>query len=151
MSALYLSLHTLAAVFWIGGIFYSYMILRPASTQLEPPARLRLWDTVFSRFFRWVWLFVAVLVGSGYADLFIRFGGFQAPGYLHAMQLVGWIMIALYAWLYFVPFKRLRAAVAEARWADGAAAMTPIRQVMALNLGLGVLITVIGVAGPFLG
>ena len=151
MNGIALSLHLLAAIFWIGGIFYSYMILRPVSTQLEPPARLKLWDTVFSRFFRWVWLFVAVLVASGYVDLFTRFGGFNAPGYLHAMQLIGWVMIALYAWLYFVPFKHLRAAVAESRWPDGAAAMNPIRRVMAINLGLGVLISVVGVAGPWLG
>ncbi|HES75387.1 MAG TPA: hypothetical protein ENO09_00100 [bacterium] len=151
MNSLALALHSLAAIFWIGGIFYSYMILRPASAQLEPPARLKLWDTVFSRFFRWVWLFVGVLLVSGYVDLFTRFGGFSAPGYLHAMQGIGWLMIGLYAWLYFVPFKQLRAAVAEARWPDAAAAMNPIRQIMAVNLGLGVLITVVGVAGPFLG
>jgi uncharacterized membrane protein len=151
MNSLALSVHALAAIFWIGGIFYSYMILRPVSAQLEPPVRLKLWDAVFRRFFRWVWLFVILLVASGYADLFTRFGGFKAPGYLHAMQLIGWVMIVLYAWLYFVPFKRLHAAVAESRWPDGAAAMNPIRQVMAINLGLGVLITVVGVAGPFLG
>jgi uncharacterized membrane protein len=137
MNGIALSLHLLAAIFWIGGIFYSYMILRPVSTQLEPPVRLKLWDAVFSRFFRWVWLFVAVLVISGYADLFMRFGGFAAPRYLLAMQLIGWVMIALYAWLYFVPFKQLHAAVAETRWPDAAAVMSPIRQVMAINLGLG--------------
>ncbi|MDD3610623.1 MAG: CopD family protein [Halothiobacillaceae bacterium] len=150
MSALYLILHTLAAVLWIGGIFYSYMILRPVSAQLAPPERLKLWDSVFHRFFAWVWGFVGVLIASGYADLFTRFGGFSSPGYLHGMQLIGWVMIALYAWLYFIPFRRLRRSVAAERWSDAAQAMHPIRRIMGVNLTLGLLITAIGVAGPYL-
>ena len=38
-----ISLHLLAAVVWIGGMFFAYMCLRPsAAAILEPPARLRL-------------------------------------------------------------------------------------------------------------
>lgn len=148
MSAIYLSLHTLAAVFWIGGIFFAYMVMRPVSVQLEPPARLRMWVSIYTRFFPWVWIFIAVLILSGYLDMFARFG--QSPLlYLIAMQVVGWLMILIFAWLYFVLFARLRRAVAAENWSEGGAVMNPIRRVMAVNLGLGVLISVIGVAGPF--
>ncbi len=46
------ALHLLAAVVWVGGMFFAWMILRPAAVDiLEPPARLRLWLSVFKRFF----------------------------------------------------------------------------------------------------
>lgn len=148
MNAFLLTLHSLAAVLWIGGIFFAFMVLRPVSTTLEPPARLQFWTAVFARFFPWVWVFIGVLVISGYVDLFARFGGFQAPGYLVVMQMIGWIMILLFAWLSFVLVGRLHRAVRGQRWPDAAAAMQPIRQIMAINLMLGIVITVIGVARP---
>lgn len=46
--ALLYALHVLAAVVWVGGMFFAWMVLRPAAvTALEPPARLRLWSAVF--------------------------------------------------------------------------------------------------------
>ena len=36
-----ISLHVLAAVIWVGGMFFAWIVLRPvAASQLEPPARL---------------------------------------------------------------------------------------------------------------
>ncbi len=47
-----LLLHLLAAVVWVGGMFFAYVALRPvAAAQLEPPARLTLWAGVFKVFF----------------------------------------------------------------------------------------------------
>ena len=57
-----LLLHALAAVVWVGGMFFAHMALRPvAASLLEPPQRLALWVGVFSRFFPWV--FVAIEPG----------------------------------------------------------------------------------------
>ncbi|ANJ68450.1 hypothetical protein A9404_11340 [Halothiobacillus diazotrophicus] len=151
MNALISILHSLAAILWIGGIFFAFMVLRPVSTMLEPPPRLQLWSAVFARFFPWVWVFVTTLVVTGYADLYIRFGGLPGPGYLVAMQVIGWVMIILFAWLAFVLVGRLHRAVREQRWPDAAAAMVPIRRIIATNLLLGILITVVGVARPVLG
>jgi len=148
MSAIYLSLHTLAAVFWIGGIFFAYMVMRPLSAQMEPPARLRMWNSAYARFFPWVWVFIVLLVVSGYLDMLTRFTNTSTP-YLIAMQVVGWLMILIFAWLYFGLFARLRRAVASENWPKGGAVMRTIRWVMFTNLCLGALITVIGVAGPY--
>ena len=55
-------LHILAAVIWVGGMFFAWMILRPAlGASLEAPQRLQLWSAVFPRFFVWVWLAVLLL------------------------------------------------------------------------------------------
>ena len=48
------SLHILAAIVWIGGMFFAVLVLRPAAGPLEPPDRLALWRRVFARFFPWV-------------------------------------------------------------------------------------------------
>ncbi len=61
-------LHLLAALAWVGGMFFAWMILRPAAVAvLQPPERLRLWLDVFLRFFAWVWAAVLVLPISGLA------------------------------------------------------------------------------------
>ncbi len=53
------SLHLLAALTWVGGMFFAWMILRPAAvTALEGPARLKLWVECFNGFLSgcgWLW------------------------------------------------------------------------------------------------
>lgn len=145
------SLHTVTSVLWIGGIFLAYRVLRPAAMQLEPSERLSLWMSVFNRFFPWVWGFILVLVVSGYWDWMVRFGGFEAaPFYLHVMHLIGWVMIFLFAWLYFVPFARFKNLVLSYDFAAAGQVMnSKMRPIIALNLFLGVAEAVIGASGPF--
>ena len=62
-----LLLHVLAAVVWVGGMFFAYAALRPvAVSQLEPPLRLALWAGVFSKFFPWVFVAIAILLITGF-------------------------------------------------------------------------------------
>lgn len=147
------SLHTVAAVLWVGGIFLAYRVLRPAAMRLEPPQRLTLWADVFGRFFPWVWGFIVLLVISGYWDWVTRFGDLSVvPLYLHAMQWVGWLMIGLFAWLYFGPFKTFRNHVQAGQFAEAGQVMNgKMRPVIAINLSLGVLEAVIGASGPYWG
>jgi uncharacterized membrane protein len=75
-----LAFHILAAVIWVGGMFFAFAVLRPAVDPLEPAVRLPLWFRVFSRFFPWVWLCMAALLASGFAMVFLGFGGFATVG-----------------------------------------------------------------------
>lgn len=86
--ALLYALHTLAALIWVGGMFFAWMILRPAAvSSLEAPARLTLWAEVLRRFFLWVWLAVGLLPISGVGLLHLRFAGFAgAPKYVQIMM-----------------------------------------------------------------
>src|SRR5690606_5692971 len=62
LMSLLFPLHLLAAVVWVGGMFFAYMALRPAAaTVLPPPQRLPLWTQTFRRFFPWVWITVVLL------------------------------------------------------------------------------------------
>ena len=63
---LFLVLHLLAAIGWVGGMLFAHVALRPSAMALEPPVRLALWQRVFSRFFPLVWLCVITLLVTGH-------------------------------------------------------------------------------------
>lgn len=144
------ALHALAAIIWVGGMFFAYMALRPSVGALQPPERVALWADVFTKFFPWVWLCVAVLLVSGFWIIFAEWGGFaNAGGHTHIMLLLGLIMMALFAHLYFAPFKRLKAAVADPPAA--AKQIGQIRMIVATNLVLGLVTSAIGASGRYWG
>jgi len=153
MSPLIQALHGMAATAWVGGIFFAYMALRPAAmATLEPPLRLKLWQSAYSHFFPWVWLLIGLLLATGYADLFGRFGGFSNGAlYLQLMHGIGWLMIVLFGYLYFGLYRRLSRAVADGDTAGAAAIMQRMRPVMAINLTLGMVVVAVGISGPLWG
>ena len=143
MNGLDISLHVLAAVVWVGGMFFAYMALRPAALKLEPPQRLMLWSETFERFFPWVWGSVVVLPFTGYWMIFSMFGSFDStPLYALIMQYIGLAMIAIYLHVFFAPYRRLRRFVAAEDFPAAGKQLAQIRKLIALNLSLG-LITVI--------
>jgi uncharacterized membrane protein len=143
--------HVLGVVVWVGGMFFAYMALRPAAAQLlEPPQRLALWQETLRRFFNWVWLAVALVLASGLWML-LRMGGFAGvPAYVHIMLVLGLVRIAIFAHVFFAPFKRLTANVAAKDWKAAGAALNEIRKRVALNLALGLLTITVATAGAAL-
>lgn len=137
---LLLLVHVLATVVWVGGMFFAHQCLRPvALAQLEPPLRLRLWSGVFGRFFPWVWGAVLLLILSG-QFLTLQLGGFAVvPVHVHAMAGIGYLMAAIFFYLYFVPYGALRRAVAAEDWPAAGAALNRIRMLVGGNLTLGLL------------
>lgn len=150
MMPLIQALHGVAATAWIGGIFFAFMALRPAANKtLEPKDRLQLWQSAYSYFFPWVWIFIGLLLATGYLDLFLRFGGFSTGSlYLGLMHVIGLLMISLFVYLYIGLYLRLSAAITSNDLPAAAKVMNKMRPVMAINLSLGLLITFIGIAGP---
>jgi uncharacterized membrane protein len=149
--AIAIATHLLAAIIWVGGMFFAYLCLRPAAASvLEPPLRLTLWQQTLQRFFRWVWLAVVVLLGSGHGMIAL-FGGMASVGlHVHLMLAIGYLMVALYAYLYLRPFAALTLAVSEQRWPDAGAALNRIRQIVATNLTLGLITAVVAGGGRYL-
>ena len=127
-------LHVLAAIIWVGGMFFAWVVLRPiAAGQLEPPARLKLWLSVFDRFFPWVWVCVAVLLGSGFWVIFGVFGGFENVGkHIHTMTGLGLVMVLIFLVVYFLPYQRLHAAVAKEDWPSGGKELGRIRRLIGI-------------------
>jgi uncharacterized membrane protein len=144
------ALHALAAVVWVGGMFFAYLVLRPSAGSLEPRLRLTLWQRVFGRFFPWVWASIAVLLGTGYAMLFLRFGGFKGAGsHIHVMQATGILMMLLFLHLFFAPWRRFSRAVEAGNLESAAASLNRIRRIVAINLVLGLITIAAGASGRF--
>lgn len=147
---LLLAAHMLSALFWVGGMAFAYTMLRPAAGGLQAPVRLTLWRDVFRRFLPWVAVSIAVLLVSGYAMLFVEFGGFRgAPLYVHIMQGVGILMMLIYLHLYFAPWRRLQETVQGAEWPAAGKHLATIRKLVAINLVLGVITVLVGSTGRF--
>lgn len=149
--ALAITLHLLAVIIWIGGMFFAYMALRPvAGNLLEPPIRLALWSGVFKRFFPWVWLSIIVLLGSGFWMIFAELGGMANVGiHIHIMLGLGILMMLLFMHIYFGPFRRLQHAVIESNWETGGVKLNQIRVLLKTNLILGLLVVIIATAGRY--
>ena len=152
MAALAFALHRRGAVVWVGGMFAIYVSLRPALVTLEPPQRLRLMRVTFQKFFPWVWTAILLLLASGYSMVFIVFGGFAGAGlHVHLMQGIGWLMIALFVWLFHGPWRVFKRAVDAEDWPSAGTSLDRIRQIIAVNLPLGLLVVVIGASGRYWG
>lgn len=146
-----IALHALGAVIWVGGMFFAHMVLRPSAGVLAPAARLPLWHRVLTRFFLWVWLAVAALLLSGFG-MIPALGGFAGIGiYVRIMMMIGLLMMAIYAFLYLVPWQSFRRAVAGEDWPKAEESIGQIRLLVTVNLILGLLTVVIGSSGPYWG
>ena len=146
------SLHVLAALVWVGGMFFAWIVLRPAAMKaLEGPARLKLWVEVFQGFFRWVWVAVVLLPISGVGMLHMHFNGFEAaPRYVQVMMGLYVVMTALFIRIQALMLPELRTAVAEQDWPAGASVLGRIRRLVGINLLVGLAVVVIAAARPML-
>jgi uncharacterized membrane protein len=147
-----LVLHVLAAVVWVGGMFFALQVLRPSAGPLDSGDRLALWERVFSRFFPWVFAAIVLLLVSGYAMVFGVFAGFRGIGrHVHIMQGTGIVMILLFFHLYFAPWRRFRAALARDDRAQAARQLDQIRWIVTINLILGLITVAVGSSGRYWG
>lgn len=131
-----LFLHLAAAVFWMGGMAFMVLALRPPlHAQLQPAQRLPLAAAVLGRFFVVVAVSIAVLLPTGLVLMLAP--GVRPPAGWHVMAGLGIAMMLIFGHLYFSPFRRLKAAVAAADWPEGGRRMAQITLMAKINLGLG--------------
>ena len=152
MLALSAALHQLAALVWVGGMFFAYLVLRPALAELAAEARLATWHGVFRRFFRWVTAALVVLFATGYLMIFRGWGGFGDVGlHVHLMHGLAVVMLAIFMALVHGPWARFRRARAAGDGAAAASALGGIRRLVAVNLALGLVTVVLGASGRWWG
>lgn len=144
------AIHVLAALIWVGGMFFAWMILRPAAVaKLQAPERLTLWLDVFRRFFVWVWIAVLVLPVTGMGQLHMRFTGFEtAPRYVHIMMGLYLVMLALFLRVRFLQLPTLARAVEAQDWPQAGEALGRIRRLVGFNLLVGLLLVTITAVRP---
>jgi uncharacterized membrane protein len=146
------ALHVLGAVLWVGGMGFALLALRPALAAIEPPQRLLVHQGALKRFFLIVWHAMPILLLTGYALLFGWYGGFAGSGWhIHAMHLTAIIMAAVFLGIVTGPWKEFRAAMARDDRPAAAAAMDRVRQLVTVNLVLGLLTVAVAAWGRFPG
>jgi uncharacterized membrane protein len=140
-----LTLHILATVIWVGGMFFAHMALRPAANDLlEPPVRLPLLRRVLSGFFLWVWISVGTLLATGFW-IFLGLWAGKAGLYVHIMMGIGLLMMVIFSFIYFVPYRKMGIALDMQNIAQAGAQMARVRGLIGINLVLGLVTTVIAV------
>jgi uncharacterized membrane protein len=147
MSAI-ITAHLIAAVIWVGGMFFAIYVLRLAAGAMEPPDRLALWGRAFQKFFPWVWMAIIILPLSGYYMVFEGYTGFgDLPIPYHIMHGLGLLMIALFLHMWFAPYARFKKALAAGEFPEAAKNLNIIRIIVTLNLWLGLINIAMGVSG----
>jgi uncharacterized membrane protein len=144
------ALHVLGAVLWVGGMAFALLALRPALAGLEPAARLAVQEGALRRFFLVVWHAMPALLLTGGALMFFWYGGFRGSGWhIHTMSATGLAMAAVFAALFFGPFRAFRAARAAGDLPGAAANADKVRRLVTVNFALGLLTVAVAAWGRF--
>lgn len=147
---LVLSIHTLATIIWLGGLFFICVVFALATRNMEQATLLSLWHRVLSRFFVWAWIGIGLILISGIAMVFLEFGGFSGIPAIHrANMLIGIPAILLYIYLYFFPWRRFRQALAINESHAAEVRIREARVIMSIIVTLGVIASVVSLAGRF--
>ena len=136
MTPFALLLHLLAVAFWVGGMGFAYVALRPALAEtLEPPQRLVLFERVMRRFLAGVLIAIVVLLASG-GYLFMTLPAARPA--IHVMTTVGLVMIVVFGYIRLRAYPAMCRAIAAKAWPVAGAAAAVIGRLVALNLVLGI-------------
>ena len=137
MRNLLVFLHLAAAIFWMGGMAFMVLALRPVLTeQLQPPQRLQVVAGVLQRFFVVVAISIAVLLVTG-LWLLLQVPPRMAPPGWHVMSTLGIVMMLVFGHIWFSPYRKLRAAVAAGDWPEGGKRAGQVTLLAKVNLGIG--------------
>jgi uncharacterized membrane protein len=143
-----LFIHLLCAAFWVGGMATMHFAVRPAAVAtLEPPLRLRMMAATLRRFFVGVDASVTLLFVTGVA-MILATGGFrQVHWRVQAMMSLAIVMAAIYVYVRASVFRALRRAVEESTWPQAASLLNTVRQLVGMNLVLGVVVFGVAIIG----
>jgi uncharacterized membrane protein len=148
VSLLAAPLHALSAIVWVGGMFFAYVVLRPTLGTLDGPERLKIWAGVFPKFFRWVWAAAITLLLTGYWQMFWDFGGvIGLVFYIKLMMGLGIVMVFIFFYLFFGPYEEFKVAIHAEDCPKAGQLLNKIRQLVLINLVLGLVTSGIGASG----
>ncbi|SEK16079.1 Uncharacterized membrane protein [Variovorax sp. OK605] len=143
-----LFVHLLCAAFWVGGMATLHFAVRPSAVAtLEPPLRLRMMAATLRRFFIGVDAALTLLFVTGVA-MILATGGFRSVHWrVQAMMSIAIVMAAIYVYIRASVFKALRRAVEQSAWPVAAARLNTVRQLVTVNLALGVVVFGVAIIG----
>ena len=134
-----LAVHVLSAIAWIGGMFYTLVVLRPALGVLDAGPRLQIHMLTLKRFFLVVWHAMPLMLLTGWG--MIGLAGWDMghlPWFVNVMQGLALVMAVIFLYTFFGPFRRLRRAIRP-----GPELLARIRVMVTVNLVLGIVIVAV--------
>jgi uncharacterized membrane protein len=145
-----LPLHILATIILFGSLFLLCVGLQPSAGPTEAAIALSFWHRILTRFFVWGSLCMVLILITGIAIVFLEFGGPAGIPTIHrANMMIGIPAIALFGYLYLVPWKHFRRAVAHNDWTGAEKSIRRIRITMAVILVLGLIASAVSVVGRY--
>lgn len=144
-----LMLHTLAAVVWVGGMFFVHFILLPSLDGLGQTERFAVLARVVPSFVRWVWVSILVILGTGYGVLLLGYRGGIGGGGIHIdmMQAMGWGMIVLFIYMDVWPWRLFLRARAAGNFDRAEKYLASVRFLLRAILGVGMVTAAVGATG----
>lgn len=138
-------IHLVAAIFWMGGMAFMLLALRPAAVALlQPPERLMLMGGVWKRFFPIVLVSIVALFTTGtnlYTTAFRAIKAATGQGSVplgwNAMLVFGLLMMAIFAYIYWVAYPKFKRAMAALDWPAAGKAAAQVHICMVINFALG--------------
>jgi uncharacterized membrane protein len=144
MQRIWLLLHLIGSIVWLGGMFTMLFAVRPAVIQSlkEPRVRLEFLESATGRFLRVVWVVMPLTLLSGFA-MMIAAGIKNMPPGVHAMTTIGLIMSIVFLVVWFGPYKRFQSELAKGNVANAGNAHESLRKLVLTNLALGILAVIL--------
>ena len=95
-------LHIMATIVLLGGLFFASVVFRPIASGLDLQTASSLWQQMLSRVFAWGWASLLLILASGIAMMFLKFGGFCGVPMIHrANMVIGIPAIVLFGYVFF--------------------------------------------------
>jgi uncharacterized membrane protein len=146
-----LPLHIVAAIVLLGGLFFASVVFRPIARDLDIETASTLRQQVWSRFFAWGWVSLLLILATGIAMVFLRFGGFSGVPLIHrANMAIGIPAMALFGYVFFGPWREYRRRVARRDWSAAQEEIKRIHVLMGVIVGLGFVASVVSAIGRFI-
>lgn len=140
--------HLMAAMLWVGGIFFTHVVLRPSMLEiLEAERRLRLWDAVLMRFFHWVWGAVGVLMVTGFFMVYLAGGVGHETRRVQIMIPMALSMVGIFVYVFFFCYVPMNVHLSKQRWLEAEILLGRIRGWVTVNLLLGLSTITIAATG----
>ena len=137
--------HLVAAIFWMGGMAFMILALRPVAVKLlEPPERLQLLGAVWKRFFIVVMVSIVALFASGtnlYTTAFRAIKAATGTGSVplgwNVMLVLGLLMMVIFGYIYWVAYVKFKRAMAVQDWPLAGKVSAQVHTWMVINFALG--------------
>lgn len=145
----FLLVHLIAIVVWVGGMFFALFCLRPAAITVLPPAqRIPLMHAALGRFFKIVVVAIILVLATGVTMVIVS-GTKSMPVTWQWMIGLGAAMMTIFFHIRAAPFARMGKCLDAQDWPAAARHLEQIRLGVMLNLAIGLSIIAVMKLGQF--